>query len=960
MQLISIIQKVIYIIPFVLYAATAYSQKPVFKHYTTEDGLPHDITYQIIQDKQGVIWIGTDDGLTKFNGIKFTNYSYENGLQSNYVIDIIEKSNNAFLIATWGSGIHSLKNDSITKLPIKHDEISKIKKLYALNDSIIYSSSNSAYFSYNLNLNEKKQYHIGENELTQNPIIYNRKPADNEIIYGFSESFIQDTLYLFSNEASNPSFKSLKGLYFFTNNKLSKLNYPNLNDIEVHSVTKKNDSLFASSFNTVFVYKKDKLIYERFLGLKRGKIISSQIDNNNLYFIFLNKLKGTRELYRYDLDNNILNNISSKLGINSMVSDFLFDRDTNLWITTYGKGVYYLPNFSNSFFDKDFFSNPDLKDITSINGHILTIAPNTLYQVENDSLKNKKSFSFHIEDFEVEKKRNKIHLISYQKNNFNTTFLKYSVASRDSKSYLFHSDSTDIRIQYNTISVFKNDTLYNTEIVHKRDAAIKKAILYNDKIYVIYNNLGVYVFDCNTGEKISLLDKANGFFTNQFNDIIIKNNIIWLASNMGVIKITKNEKIRYTTKNGLISNHINDLLIDSHGILWAATQKGLNVCINTNFYTIDKNLGQQSSFITKVIEHNNYIYATGNNGLFKLNNLHPFTPKLNTELIIKQQEHQFSLNAINYINPNSLIIAYQLDQNPWIETTNELLVFETIKQGKHTIKFKCKDGLSNWSYTKSYYFKIVLPWHKQVWFYILITVLLLGSVVVFTYYLLQKSISKNKTLKNTISEREKLRNELNQVRANVAQDFHDELGNKLASISVLSNLLSQKTNLDTQLHKKVLQINKDAKALYSGMRDFVWAIDHKSDTLIELIFYLNNFGEELFENTNIIFITDNNCNTEENIILPYYWSKQLVFVFKEAMTNCLKHSKATESKLIFRLEDNRLNIYFIDNGIGYTDDKLLRKNGLLNMQKRVEKINGELQIVSNQGVLIQFIGAFKK
>jgi len=93
-------------------------------------------------------------------------------------------------------------------------------------------------------------------------------------------------------------------------------------------------------------------------------------------------------------------------------------------------------------------------------------------------------------------------------------------------------------------------------------------------------------------------------------------------------------------------------------------------------------------------------------------------------------------------------------------------------------------------------------------------------------------------------------------------------------------------------------------------------------------------------------------------VLPYYWSKQLVFIFKEAMTNCLKHSSANEAKLIFILEYGCLNIQFNDNGIGYADDELLRKNGLLNMQKRAKKINGKLQIVSNDGVQVNFIGIF--
>ena len=78
------------------------------------------------------------------------------------------------------------------------------------------------------------------------------------------------------------------------------------------------------------------------------------------------------------------------------------------------------------------------------------------------------------------------------------------------------------------------------------------------------------------------------------------------------------------------------------------------------------------------------------------------------------------------------------------------------------------------------------------------------------------------------------------------------------------------------------------------------------------------------------------------------------------MTNCLNHSGATEAKLTFVLEDGRLNIHFVDNGTGYTDNELLRKNGLLNMQRRAEKINSKLKIISSNGVKVSFFGVLQK
>lgn len=77
---------------FICFPFLLYSQFKV-THYTTENGLPHDLCYQIIQDKQGYVWLGTDNGLAKFNGTAFYNYNRNQGLSNSFVIDIFEDAN---------------------------------------------------------------------------------------------------------------------------------------------------------------------------------------------------------------------------------------------------------------------------------------------------------------------------------------------------------------------------------------------------------------------------------------------------------------------------------------------------------------------------------------------------------------------------------------------------------------------------------------------------------------------------------------------------------------------------------------------------------------------------------------------------------------------------------------------------------------------------------------------------
>lgn len=62
------------------------AQDPVYVNYTVNDGLAGDVVYDIVQDKNGFIWIATESGISRFDGVEFRNYSQNDGLPSGEVI----------------------------------------------------------------------------------------------------------------------------------------------------------------------------------------------------------------------------------------------------------------------------------------------------------------------------------------------------------------------------------------------------------------------------------------------------------------------------------------------------------------------------------------------------------------------------------------------------------------------------------------------------------------------------------------------------------------------------------------------------------------------------------------------------------------------------------------------------------------------------------------------------------
>jgi signal transduction histidine kinase len=196
------------------------------------------------------------------------------------------------------------------------------------------------------------------------------------------------------------------------------------------------------------------------------------------------------------------------------------------------------------------------------------------------------------------------------------------------------------------------------------------------------------------------------------------------------------------------------------------------------------------------------------------------------------------------------------------------------------------------------------------------------------------------------------------LRTDIARDFHDVMGNKLASISSLSQMLQLKNNSENDTWKEEIQrINHLSKEVYDGTKDFIWALDAKHNNLFQVYFYLQDFAERLYQHTDISFESQPIDENSVNFALSSYRCSQIVLVFKEAMTNALIHSKAKSIKFFLNLSENNVSIVLSDDGIGFDPENLSRENGLLNIKQRAIKSNCLLKIESNvnKGSFIKLI-----
>ncbi|MBI4853268.1 MAG: protein kinase [Acidobacteria bacterium] len=104
-----------------------FAQKYNFRNYTTQDGLANNLVIDLLQDKSGRIWISTGDGISCYDGIKFQNYTTDDGLNNNRVYTIYQQFDNLFWIGT-ETGLTKLefKNGKEIFTTINEKEISSI------------------------------------------------------------------------------------------------------------------------------------------------------------------------------------------------------------------------------------------------------------------------------------------------------------------------------------------------------------------------------------------------------------------------------------------------------------------------------------------------------------------------------------------------------------------------------------------------------------------------------------------------------------------------------------------------------------------------------------------------------------------------------------------------------------------------------------------------------------------
>jgi ligand-binding sensor domain-containing protein/signal transduction histidine kinase len=315
---------------------------------------------------------------------------------------------------------------------------------------------------------------------------------------------------------------------------------------------------------------------------------------------------------------------------------------------------------------------------------------------------------------------------------------------------------------------------------------------------------------------------------------------------------------------------------------------------------------------------------------------------------------EFQYTALNFSAPNGLHFKYRLEdlEKEWEDAgTKRSAVYSHVPPGNYVFHVIACSSEGVWNGTGATLAVAIQPYFWQTrWFLISNVVAGLVAAASVARYV------ESRTMRSRLEQAERER-AIEKERSRIAKDIHDEFGASLTEITLLSEFAQEPTASKKQVQADMQKITAKARNLTQMMDEVVWAVSPQNDILEKFVTYTCSFVEEYLQTAKIA------CRLElpeflPEIILTADVRHNLFLVVKEALNNIVKHAAASEVRIQIALETKTLILTIQDNGKGFASEAASgygvtasanQKDGLSNMRKRMESIAGRIELESLPG-----------
>ena len=493
--------------------------------------------------------------------------------------------------------------------------------------------------------------------------------------------------------------------------------------------------------------------------------------------------------------------------------------------------------------------------------------------------------------------------------------------------------------------------------------------------------------------KWTALRKSDGAPSDDIAGLIVDDgNVLWVTTPVGLGRFENNRWTRYTTNTGLVSENLGYILDDREGNLWIGSVLGVlrlsKSTLNDFARGATKSIlcrayGKPDGLPTRECTFGSQpgawlgmkrtLWFPTGKGLAELK-LAQFRPNTNpppvviagvvvddlarkesidsngSKIVLNPRDDRLSIQyaSLNLGAPERARFRYLLegyDKN-WREVNGETRMASYsrlspwLSPAHYTFHVTAANEDGVWNQTGVSLAIVVQPPVTKTWWFLAIAALIVaGLIASVARYLSTQKLQRQVA---TLRQQEALEKE----RARIARDIHDQVGASLTQVALLGELVETDRNSPEEVQSHAQQISQTARETTRALDEIVWTVNPQNDTLEGLVNYICKYAQDYLAVAGLRYRFDVPAQLPAHPIPPDVRHNAFL-ASKEAVTNVVRHAKATAAWVRLKLEPHSFTLEIEDNGRGVAGLDLnapQTRNGLKNMRKRMEDVGGAFSI----------------
>jgi ligand-binding sensor domain-containing protein/anti-sigma regulatory factor (Ser/Thr protein kinase) len=744
-----VVKRIYFQLYFLLLLNCCFAQESYFRHFGVEQGLPSSEVYDILQDRNGFIWMATDRGVSRYDSYSFHNFSSADGLTDNTVFILTEDTTGNIWCGTLNSKLCYFSGEKI--IPYKYNMLLATQsRSNTLMQSMTVTGAGDVVIGYQ---------HDGSFVINQAGKFTNlndsKKNANINHEVNVTGSYL---IFGSSTNKSLPVPNKNSSLHVDLNGKILDIALPVTPPSHyVTALRKKDGTLLIGTGNNIVEVFAD-CTYK--LHTFPSQVMHLNEDAYGNCWVSISGLGVRQYPPAADLSGN---NYNSFL-INETVTDVMQDKEGGYWMSTLGHGVFYLVSpWVHCLFPVNNTKGISATTVISKNnGQILLGTSNgLLYTCTNGKItstfncNSTSGYTDFVQDICVTPGGNDIwvgtnkELMCIGPNDkvdriTNNGFAR-TISGDGAGGEWFGGTRRIIHIKQHE---------HTPDRVVIPDCRIEE--LFWDSItgkLLLGRIDGLYWLNGDNPERYFL---PGGELTARVNAIkrTTKNVLAIATIGEGICVIKDNRRIMIGAKQGLCSPIVNDIDVDKNGDLWAATNAGI-AHIHWTADTFSVNCfsifhGLPTNEIRKIFCSNDTVWIGTNNGAawfipgeLKRTSIAPpifiqevlvngkrTNHDVNGNFSFDQDQVRISFLGISYGNGGNTTYRYRLTglENNWTYTSNRSVEYASLPAGNYRFEVMAKNGDGTWSASAAAFsFTIRQPFWYMWWFWTILIIVFAGS-----------------------------------------------------------------------------------------------------------------------------------------------------------------------------------------------------------------------------------------